>query len=158
LRTLARPAAAEVAPSPAVNDAPQGRSLVGGLTPRPPTGCSRRRIPSWHQIDRTWLYVDDARVSSPFVVVGISSASCTAAGASPTRIVSPYPNTYNAFAGNTAQPGAMFGRRRRRPSLHRPEISMQLFSDRLTIAAGPAFGLSDLSPRLLERLAVAYGF
>lgn len=39
-----------------------------------------------------------------------------------------------------------------------PTVSMQLLRDRLTIVGGPAFGLSDVSPRLLGRLAVAYGF
>jgi hypothetical protein len=60
-----------------------------------------------HQIDRTWLYADDARVAAPLTIVGITSLSYTNAGSSPTRIDSPFGNTYNAFAANTAQPGAM---------------------------------------------------
>ncbi|MGA3121224.1 MAG: hypothetical protein ABSF69_10700 [Polyangiaceae bacterium] len=39
-----------------------------------------------------------------------------------------------------------------------PTASWQLLGDRLTVAAGPAFGLSDLSPRVLVRMALAYGF
>ena len=60
-----------------------------------------------HRIDRTWLYVDDARIAAPLVVIGMSNLSYTDAGSSPTRIDSPYPNSYNAFAANTAQPGGM---------------------------------------------------
>jgi hypothetical protein len=60
-----------------------------------------------HQIDRTWLYADDAHVAAPMTVVGMSSVSYTNIGSSPTRIDSPYPNTYNGFAANTAQPGGL---------------------------------------------------
>ncbi|HWW53833.1 MAG TPA: hypothetical protein VNY84_08685 [Acidimicrobiales bacterium] len=62
---------------------------------------------STHEIDRTWLYADDARVALPTAFIGMSSVSYTDVGGSPTRIVSPYPSVYRAFAGNTAQPGAM---------------------------------------------------
>jgi hypothetical protein len=60
-----------------------------------------------HRIDRTWLYADDARIAAPLTVVATSNVSYTDVGASPTRIASPYPNTYNGFAANTAQPGGM---------------------------------------------------
>jgi hypothetical protein len=53
-----------------------------------------------HQIDRTWLYVDDARIAAPLVVIGMSNLSYTDVSSSPTRI-------YNALAANTAQPGGM---------------------------------------------------
>ncbi len=62
---------------------------------------------SRHRIDRTWLYADDARVATPLSVVASSSVSYTNVGSSPSRIASPYPNTYNGFAANTAQPGGM---------------------------------------------------
>ena len=62
-----------------------------------------------HRIDRTWLYLDDARVAAPLVVVGISNISYTNAGSSPSRIDSPYPNSYNAFAANMASVGAELG-------------------------------------------------
>jgi hypothetical protein len=62
---------------------------------------------STHAIDRTWLYADDARVALPTAFVGMSSVSYTDVGGSPSRIVSPYPSVYRAFAVNTAQPGAM---------------------------------------------------
>ena len=39
-----------------------------------------------------------------------------------------------------------------------PTASLQLLSDCLTASAGPAFGLSDRSPRVLGRMAVAYAF
>jgi hypothetical protein len=57
------------------------------------------------RIDKTWLYVDDARVPAPLHVVASFDVSYTNVG-SPTRIGG---TTYNAFAANTAQPGAMFG-------------------------------------------------
>ena len=60
-----------------------------------------------HRIDRTWLYADDARVAAPLSVVASSNVSYTGIGSSPSRIASPYPNLYNGFAANTAQPGGM---------------------------------------------------
>ncbi|HEY8086930.1 MAG TPA: hypothetical protein VIF09_03775 [Polyangiaceae bacterium] len=60
-----------------------------------------------HRIDRTWLYADDARVAAPLTVVGMTSASYTQVGSSPSRIDSPFPSTYKSFAANTAQPGGM---------------------------------------------------
>jgi hypothetical protein len=66
--------------------------------PAPPDDEAR------HAIDRTWLYLDDARVPAPFTVIGMTNASYTSVGSSPTRIYSPY----QQFAANTAQPGAMF--------------------------------------------------
>jgi hypothetical protein len=76
---------------------------------------------SSRQIDRTWLYGDDARIPAPFTVVATSSLSYTSVGNSPTRISYPdQPNVgdcvtaagaeqpcYKSFGGNTAQPGAM---------------------------------------------------
>ena len=64
---------------------------------------------SRHRIDRTWIYADDGRIAAPMTAIATSSVSYTAVGSSPTRIVSPYPDTYNGFAGNTAQPGGMIG-------------------------------------------------
>jgi hypothetical protein len=71
------------------------------------------------QIDRTWLYGDDARVAAPLTIVATMSVSYTSIGADPTYVSSPYPNQpagcftaagksqacYSTFAGNTAQPG-----------------------------------------------------
>ena len=68
---------------------------------------------SEREIDRTWLYTDDARVATPMVLVATTSVSYTSVGNSPSRIVDPFPgcsapcNTYNSFAGNTATPGGM---------------------------------------------------
>lgn len=71
--------------------------------PKPDDAASK------HAIDCTWLYGDDARVPAPMTVIAMTNLSYTGVGASPTRVDSPYPNTYNGFAGNTAQPGAMIG-------------------------------------------------
>jgi hypothetical protein len=71
--------------------------------PKPDDAASR------HAIDRTWLYADDARVAAPMTVIGATDLSYTGIGASRSRIASPYPNTYNGFAGNTAQPGGVIG-------------------------------------------------
>jgi hypothetical protein len=71
------------------------------------------------QIDRTWLYGDDARIPLPLSVIATSSFSYTNIGNSPTRISYPQPNLgpscvgpggqaapcYSGFGGNTAQPG-----------------------------------------------------
>jgi len=66
----------------------------------PPPGDADKRI------DRTWLYVDDARIPAPLHVVAMTNFSYTNIG-SPTRIGGG--TTYNALALNTAQPGAMVG-------------------------------------------------
>jgi hypothetical protein len=62
-----------------------------------------------HRIDRSWLYADDARVAAPVTVIGTTNFSYTQVGSSPSRIASPYPSSYNAFAGNTALPGVTLG-------------------------------------------------
>ncbi len=68
-----------------------------------------------HVIDRSWLYLDDARVAAPLVFVGTTSVSYTSVSNSPSRIVAPFDgcaapcNRYNALAGNTATPGAVLG-------------------------------------------------
>ncbi len=63
-------------------------------------------------IDRTWLYLDDARIPAPLKVIGMLDASYTNVG-SPTRIgggsALAGQSTYNSFALNTATPGAMIG-------------------------------------------------
>jgi hypothetical protein len=66
----------------------------------PPEDTTKQRI------DRTWLYVDDARIPAPLKVIGTFTVSYTNVG-SPTRIGGQV--EYNSFALNTAQPGAMFG-------------------------------------------------
>jgi hypothetical protein len=54
------------------------------------------------RIDRTWLYVDDARIPAPLHLIALSNVTYTNVG-SPTRIGS---GAYNALGLNTAQPGA----------------------------------------------------
>jgi hypothetical protein len=39
-----------------------------------------------------------------------------------------------------------------------PTASLQLLRDRLTMVAGPSVGLSALSPEVLARFALSYGF
>jgi hypothetical protein len=77
--------------------------------------------PQKYQIDRTWLYGDDARVPAPWTVVATSSLSYTNIGNDPTRLTNAGPAVgstcigagnamvpcYSAFAGNVAQPGGM---------------------------------------------------
>jgi hypothetical protein len=60
-----------------------------------------------HAIDRSWLYLDDARVAASGAVIGATSASYTTVGYSPDPSSAPY----RAFAANTAQRGviAAFG-------------------------------------------------
>ena len=68
---------------------------------------------SRHEIDRTWLYTDDARVAAPLTLLVTSSLSYTSVGNSPSRVVNPFPgcpapcNTYNALGANTGLPGGM---------------------------------------------------
>jgi hypothetical protein len=59
--------------------------------------------PSSHAIDRTWLYLDDARVAAPLTVTGMTSVAYTSAGTNPDPTSAPY----RGFAANTAQPGAL---------------------------------------------------
>jgi hypothetical protein len=78
--------------------------------PQPQDDAARR------QIDRTWLYNDDARVAAPLQIIGSSSLSYTNVSNDPSRIIDPGDapagcrapcNAYNSFAGNTATPGGM---------------------------------------------------
>jgi hypothetical protein len=66
------------------------------MTEAPPDDNPKR-------IDRTWLYLDDAKIPAPLKVIAMVNASYTNVG-SPTRL-----GTYNALALNTGQPGAMIG-------------------------------------------------
>jgi hypothetical protein len=54
-------------------------------------------------IDRSWLYLDDARVADPGAVIGMTSVAYTSVGTNPDPTSAPY----RAFAANTAQPGAL---------------------------------------------------
>lgn len=96
-------------------DLPPISAVAPGPNPDLPTAPQDE---TKHQIDRTWLYGDDARVPAPLVLVATSSLSYTDIGNSPTRISYPQPNIascvtaagaerpcYAGFAGNTAQPG-----------------------------------------------------
>jgi hypothetical protein len=58
--------------------------------------------PDVKRIDRTWLYVDDARIPAPLHVIATTNVTYTNVG-SPTRLGS---GAYNALGLNTAQPGA----------------------------------------------------
>jgi hypothetical protein len=86
-------AATPVAPAPVAPDA---------VPPSPDTVTSRDASRS-RAIDRTWLYLDDARTPAPWQVVGTTSVAYTTVGSNPDRAAAPY----RAFAFNTAQPGAL---------------------------------------------------
>jgi hypothetical protein len=88
--------------------------------PAPPAAADEPKRsegdPTQRQIDRTWLYADDARVAAPMTVVATSSLSYTSVASSPSRIVDPADaprgctspcSSYNALGGNTAVPGGM---------------------------------------------------
>ena len=55
------------------------------------------------RIDRSWLYLDDARVADPGAVIGMTSVAYANVGSNP----DPTSEPYRAFAANTAQPGAL---------------------------------------------------
>jgi hypothetical protein len=77
-------------------------------SPPPVVDVVREDTSERHQIDRTWLYADDARVPQPLSVVAMASTSYTDVGSSPFRVAGVVvPTKYAAFAGNTAQPGVM---------------------------------------------------
>jgi hypothetical protein len=59
--------------------------------------------PTPHAIDRSWLYLDDARVAEPGAVIGMTSVAYANVGSNP----DPTSEPYRAFAANTAQPGAL---------------------------------------------------
>ena len=59
--------------------------------------------PTPHAIDRSWLYLDDAKLAAPGAVIGMTSASFTNAGTNPDPSSAPY----RAFAANTAQRGVV---------------------------------------------------
>jgi hypothetical protein len=86
------PAEATAAPAAPVVTAP----VVVDKTP-PRDDASR------HAIDRTWLYLDDARTPAQWAVIATTSASYTSVGNNPDPDSAPY----RAFAFNTAQPGAL---------------------------------------------------
>src|SRR5580692_3433922 len=81
----------------------------------PETGYASRS----HEIDRTTLYGDDARIAAPLTAIATLSFSYTNIGSDPTQVSGPYPNEgaacytasgvakpcYSTFSNNTAQPG-----------------------------------------------------
>lgn len=71
--------------------------------PAAPDHTSTEEPGSHRAIDRTWLYLDDARTPAQWQVVGTTSFAYTTVGSNPDRAASPY----RAFAFNTAQPGAL---------------------------------------------------
>jgi hypothetical protein len=102
-RTAVAPAlllAFALAPLRAAADAPPAAGAPRADTVEAPADESPKRI------DRTWLYVDDARIPGPLKVIGMFNATYTNVG-SPTRIGGA--STYKALALNTAQPGGQVG-------------------------------------------------
>jgi hypothetical protein len=80
----------------APDQTPPPAAVVPDQTPPPDTSAQRK-------IDRTWLYLDDARTPAPWQVIGMTSVSYTTVGTNPDPDSAPY----RAFAFNTAQPGAL---------------------------------------------------
>jgi len=90
-----------------------------GYVPPPPDQPRLVDNDAKHEIDRTSLYGDDARIPPPMTVVATSSFSYTNIGSDPTQVSSPYPSAtsacynpngtpqpcYSTFSNNTAVPG-----------------------------------------------------
>lgn len=88
-------------------------------TPPPPDVIQPNAADARHEIDRTTLYGDDARIPMPMTAIATTSFSYTSIGSDPTQVSSPYPNLgagcynsagvahpcYSTFSNNTAQPG-----------------------------------------------------
>jgi len=89
-------AVADEAPTPLLS----GPSAPTADRVEPPTDDPQRAI------DRTWLYVDDARIPAPLHLVLLNNISYTNVG-SPTRLGAD--TYYNSLGMNTAEPGAMIG-------------------------------------------------
>jgi hypothetical protein len=87
--------------------------------PPPPDLIHASDSDARHEIDRTSLYGDDARIPQPGTIVATGSVSYTNIGSDPTQVSSPYPGQaagcytasgaahpcYSTFSNNTAQPG-----------------------------------------------------
>jgi hypothetical protein len=78
----------------------------------PPSEAGAER----HAIDRTWLYGDDSRIPAPLAAIATAGVSYANVSSSPSRVIAPGDapagcrapcNSYNAFASNTATPGAV---------------------------------------------------
>jgi hypothetical protein len=90
-----------------------------GVSPARPDQVQPPSDNAKHEIDRTSLYGDDARIAAPMTVIATTSVSYTNIGSDPTQVSSPYPNVgpgcytsegvahpcYSTFSNNTAQPG-----------------------------------------------------
>jgi len=72
-------------------------------TPAAPDQVKAEANAERRKIDRTWLYLDDARTPDQWQVIGTTSIGYTTVGSNPDRVASPY----RPFASNTAQPGAL---------------------------------------------------
>jgi hypothetical protein len=92
----------------AVADEPAAMVFSGptAAAPLPDRAAEAASDDAKRAIDRTWLYVDDARIPAPLHLVVLSNVSYTNVG-SPTRLGGV--STYNSLGMNTAQPGAMVG-------------------------------------------------
>jgi hypothetical protein len=112
LTSLLVPALFAAAPSVASAD-----EVIVQVQPAPaaPDKPSTEDDATRHQIDRTWLYTDDAHVAAPWTLLASSNFSYTNVPNSPSRVVAPVPsctgacNTYNTLGQNTGLPGAMLG-------------------------------------------------
>jgi hypothetical protein len=116
-----------------------------GETPRDPSG-------DVHRIDRTWLYLDDARIAAPLTAIGMSNVSYTSVGSSASRVYS----VPRQFAGNTAQPGELVSLGGEVGLLRRLSVfatgQMGLGGEAATPSAGVVAGMRfQLLPPSMER-------
>lgn len=91
----------------------------GAPSPQQPDQIQPPDDDTKHEIDRTSLYGDDARIPRPRTVIATTSFSYTNIGSDPTQVSSPFPTEaagcytaggaahpcYSTFSNNTAQPG-----------------------------------------------------
>ena len=83
--------------------APQASLAATPAAPTAPDTVKDEGNAERRKIDRTWLYVDDARTPDQWQVIGTSSLAYTAVGSKAGGVGTPY----RPFASNTAQPGAL---------------------------------------------------
>ncbi len=118
---LSRPFSARIAPIASANAVVVALLVASSARADgpPPDEIQTDDLPAKHEIDRTSLYGDDARIPLPGAIIATTSFSYTSIGSDPTQVSSPYPTQgadcytaagvarpcYATFAGNTAQPG-----------------------------------------------------
>jgi len=96
--TSAKLAAVSAIACMTVSATPVARAEAPASADRPHTEEAAAR-----PIDKTWLYLDDARVADPGAVIAMASVAYTSVASNP----DPTSEPYRAFAANTAQAGGL---------------------------------------------------